>query len=176
MFPKGAALTLDRASHAADRLSLQPPSPPEGRAGSVSMAGACLVVVCAPTAVPDTASVPGASAPIPAVREHAKGGTMECESVAVRGRQGASHGQPWDDDPPLRIGPPEWERRADPPGTSPAVTLPLRSWDPGLLPAPAPPQPIDSMLRSTTSIVVASSSVGWNSTTSVPAKISGRSR
>ena len=29
-----------------------------------------------------------------------------------------------------------------------------------------------SMLRSTTSIVFASSSVGWNSTTSVPAKIS----
>ena len=97
---------------------------------------------------------------------------MECESVAVRGRQEASHGQQWDDDPPLRMGGlPRWERRADPQGPSPAVTPPLRRTPLG---GRSPPQPIDSMFRSTTSMVLASSSVGWNSTTSVPAKISGR--
>ena len=30
---------------------------------------------------------------------------MECESVAVRGREEASHGPQWDDDPPLRTPP-----------------------------------------------------------------------
>ena len=34
-------------------------------------------------------------------------------------------------------------------------------------------QPCSDMFRSTTSIVFASSAVGWNSTTSVPAKSSG---
>lgn len=98
---------------------------------------------------------------------------MECESVAVRGGQRASHGQPWDDDPPLRMGACPGGSAGliprDQPGCHASVATARPRWA-----ARSLPQPIDSMFRSTTSMVLASSSVGWNSTTSVPAKISGR--
>lgn len=97
---------------------------------------------------------------------------MECESVAVRGRQRASHGQLWDDDPPLRMGACPDESAGLIPRDQPGCDASVETARPAC--GPLLPQPIDSMFRSTTSMVLASSSVGWNSTTSVPAKISGR--